>query len=68
MRVVGVTGTSGKSVVASMDKSVMDHYCKAAYMGTISLEYDGVEEHSPYTTPETLYVQKKLYDMTRHGV
>ena len=30
MRVVGVTGTSGKTVVASMVKSVMDHYCKAA--------------------------------------
>ena len=53
MRVVGVTGTSGKTVVASMVKSVMDHYCKAAYMGTISLEYDGVEEQCPYTTPET---------------
>ena len=63
MRVVGVTGTSGKTVVASMVKSVMDHYCKAAYMGTISLEYDGVEEQCPYTTPETLYVQKKLFDM-----
>ena len=50
MRVVGVTGTSGKTVVASMVKSVMDHYCKAAYMGTISLEYDGVEEQCPYTT------------------
>ena len=68
MRVVGVTGTSGKTVVASMVKSVMDHYCKAAYMGTISLEYDGVEEQCPYTTPETLYVQKKLFDMARRGV
>ena len=28
MRIVGVTGTSGKTVVASMVKSVMDHYCK----------------------------------------
>ena len=68
MRVVGVTGTSGKTVVASMVKSVMDHYCKAAYMGTISLEYDGVEEQCPYTTPKTLYVQKKLFDMARRGV
>ena len=68
MRVVGVTGTSGKTVVASMVKSVMEHYCKAAYMGTISLEYDGVYEECPYTTPETLYVQKKLFDMARRGV
>lgn len=60
MRIVGVTGTSGKTVVASMVKNVMDHYCKAAYMGTISLEYDGIKEECPYTTPETLYVQKKL--------
>ena len=37
-------------------------------MGTISLEYDGVEEQCPYTTPETLYVQKKLFDMARRGV
>ena len=51
-----------------MVKSVMDHYCKAAYMGTISLEYDGVKEECPYTTPETLYVQKKLFDMARRGV
>ena len=68
MRIVGVTGTSGKTVIASMVKSVMDHYCKAAYMGTISLEYDGVKEECPYTTPETLYVQKKLFDMARRGV
>ena len=68
MRVVGVTGTSGKTVVASMVKSVMDKYCKTAYMGTISLEYDGIKEQCPYTTPETLYVQSKLADMVRRGV
>lgn len=68
MRIVGVTGTSGKTVVASMVKNIMDNYCKAAYMGTISLEYDGVKEDCPYTTPETLYVQQKLYDMARRGV
>ena len=65
MRVVGVTGTSGKTVVASMVKSVMDHYCKAAYMGTISLEYDGVEEQCPYTLKK-LFPCKLLYMYKRN--
>ena len=68
MRIVGVTGTSGKTVVASMVKSVMDHYCKAAYMGTISLEYDGVKEECPYTTPETIFMQRHLNDMVKRDV
>lgn len=68
MRIIGVTGTSGKTVVASMIKSIMDRYCKSAYMGTISLEYDGIKEQCPYTTPETLFVQDRLADMVKHGV
>lgn len=68
MHTVGVTGTSGKTVVASMVKSIMDNYCKAAYMGTISLEYDGVKEQCPFTTPETIYVQSKMADMVKRGV
>lgn len=68
MHTVAVTGTSGKTVVASMVKQIMDHYCKAAYMGTISLEYDTVKEQCPYTTPETIYVQSKMADMVKRGV
>ena len=68
MKMIGVTGTSGKTVVASMVKMIMDRFCKSAYMGTISLEYDGIKEQCPYTTPETLYVQQKLADMVKHGI
>lgn len=68
MHTIAVTGTNGKTIVASLVKSIMDHYCKAAYMGTISLEYDGVKEQCPYTTPETIYVQSKMADMVKRGV
>ena len=68
MHTIAVTGTSGKTIVASLVKGVMDNYCKSAYMGTISLEYDGVKEQCPYTTPETLYVQSKMADMVKRGV
>lgn len=68
MHTIAVTGTSGKTVVASMVKKIMDHYCKAAYIGTISIEYDNVKEQCPYTTPETIYVQSKMADMVKRGI
>ena len=68
MKIIGVTGSSGKTVVASMIKDAMSRYCNTGYIGTISLEYNGRKEACPYTTPETLYLQRKLFEMNRSGV
>ncbi|WP_301081847.1 UDP-N-acetylmuramoyl-L-alanyl-D-glutamate--2,6-diaminopimelate ligase [Thomasclavelia cocleata] len=68
MKIIGVTGSSGKTVVASMIKDAMSRYCNTGYIGTISLEYNGRKEECPYTTPETLYLQRKLFEMNRSGV
>ena len=68
MKIVGVTGSSGKTIVASMIKDAMLRHCKTGYIGTISLEYNGRKEDCPYTTPETLYLQRKLFEMNRSGV
>lgn len=68
MKIIGVTGSSGKTVVASMIKDAMSRYCNTGYIGTISLEYNSFKEDCPYTTPETLYLQRKLYKMNRGGV
>lgn len=68
MKIIGVTGSSGKTVVASMIKDAMSRYCNTGYIGTISLEYNGRKEECPYTTPETLYLQRKLFEMNRGGV
>ena len=68
MRIIGVTGSSGKTVVASMIKDAMANFCSSGYIGTISLEYNGRQETCPYTTPETLYLQRKLFEMNRAGV
>lgn len=68
MKVIGVTGSSGKTVVASMIKDAMSKYCNTGYIGTISLEYNGRKEECPYTTPETVYLQRKLFEMNRGGV
>ena len=68
MKIIGVTGSNGKTIVASMIKDAMSRYCNTGYIGTISLEYNGRKEDCPYTTPETLYLQRKLYEMNRGGV
>ena len=68
MKIIGVTGSSGKTVVASMIKDAMAKYCSSGYIGTISLEYNGRKEECPYTTPEALYLQRKLFEMNRAGV
>lgn len=68
MKIIGVTGSSGKTVVASMIKNAMSKYCSSGYIGTISLEYNDYKEECPYTTPESLYLQRKLFEMNRAGV
>jgi UDP-N-acetylmuramoyl-L-alanyl-D-glutamate--2,6-diaminopimelate ligase len=68
IKMLGVTGTSGKTVVASMIKNAMNNYCPTGFIGTISVEYPGVSRRTPYTTPETIYVQQTLASMAKKGV
>ncbi|MCD7840686.1 MAG: Mur ligase domain-containing protein, partial [Erysipelotrichaceae bacterium] len=68
MTVMGITGTSGKTVVALMIKDILSHYLKTGYIGTNSIEYDDVIEQCPYTTPETIFLHKKLNEMVKHDV
>ena len=68
MTVIGITGSSGKTIVALMIKNALSQFLKMGYIGTNNIEYAGIIEQCPYTTPETLYLQRKLYKMNRGGV
>jgi len=68
MTMIGITGSSGKTVVALMIKNVLSHYLNMGYIGTNNIEYDGVIEQCPYTTPETIFLQRHLNDMVKHNV
>ena len=68
MTMIGVTGSSGKTVVALMIKNILSHYLSMGYIGTNNIEYDGIVEQCPYTTPETIFLQKHLNDMVKHDV
>lgn len=68
MKMIGVTGTSGKTVVASFIHQVLNQYCKAGYVGTLSLTYNDAQIETPYTTPETVFLHKHLYQMAKSDV
>lgn len=68
MTMIGVTGSSGKTVVALMIKDVLSHYLNMGYIGTNSIEYAGIIEQSPYTTPETIFVQRHLNEMVKKQI
>lgn len=68
MTMIGVTGSSGKTVVALMIKDVLSHFLKMGYIGTNNIEYAGIIEQCPYTTPETIFLQRHLNDMVKRDV
>lgn len=68
MTMIGVTGSSGKTAVSLMIRDMLSHFLKMGYMGTNNIEYDGIISQSPYTTPETIFLQRNLSNMVKHGV
>ncbi len=68
MNIVGVTGTSGKTVVASLVDQVVSQVAKTGYIGTLSISYDGFKVYSPYTTPESLFILRYLDKMVKANV
>ncbi|MFR6100406.1 MAG: Mur ligase family protein [Longibaculum sp.] len=51
-----------------MIKEVLSHYLKMGYIGTNNIEYADVVEQCPYTTPETIFLQRHLNDMIKKDV
>ena len=68
MTMIGVTGSSGKTIVAVMIKEILSRYLKMGYIGTNNIQYAGVVEQSPYTTPESIFLQRHLNQMVKRQV
>ncbi len=68
MRVIGVTGSSGKTSVALMLKNILSNISHVGFIGTNSIEYDNVVTQCPYTTPESIFLQRHLCYMVNHEV
>ncbi len=68
MTMIGVTGSSGKTVVALMIKDILSKLLKMGYIGTNNIEYGSVIEQCPFTTPEAIYLHRHLSEMVKSDV
>ncbi len=69
LRIIGVTGTNGKTTVSSVINNVMrrEGY-KTGLSGTIEIDIDGEKFESKNTTSDVLTMQRMLKDMVEAGV
>lgn len=68
MSVYGVTGTNGKSTVASLIHHFNRQTQRSGYIGTISIEFADVKRPALLTTPDIIDLHRTLFDMTNAKV
>lgn len=69
LKVIGITGTKGKTTVANyIWKTLLDSNKKAGIIGTNGVEYINIKEETVNTTPESYEIQRILNDMIKKGV
>ncbi len=68
LKLVGVTGTNGKTSVTTIVKSILE-YCgyTTGLIGTIRIEYADTVKPNPNTTPDAYLFQSTLNDMVNAG-
>ncbi len=69
LKLIGVTGTNGKTTTTYLLESI---FKKAGFetgvIGTINYRYGEKIRHSPNTTPESLDLQRILFEMLSEGI
>ena len=69
LKMIGVTGTNGKTTTAYMLASILRNAGKkTGIIGTLGVRYEGKELPSDLTTPDPVELQAILADMRKHGV
>jgi UDP-N-acetylmuramoyl-L-alanyl-D-glutamate--2,6-diaminopimelate ligase len=68
LRVVGITGTNGKTTTAFLVRSILEHAGeRTGLLGTVTSIVGGVEEPVERTTPEAIDLQATFARMLREG-
>ncbi len=69
LRVIGITGTNGKTTVSYMLASILRTAGKrVGVIGTLGIYYGKKKIAPELTTPDPIYLQKTLADMVQAGV
>lgn len=68
MKLIGVTGTNGKTSVTTMIKYILEQVgLKTGLIGTIQIEYGNIVKENPNTTPDAYLFHKTLREMLDAG-
>src|SRR3954452_15260499 len=68
LRVVGITGTNGKTTTAFLVRSILEHAgLQTGLLGTVTSVVGGVQEPVERTTPEAIDLQATFARMLREG-
>lgn len=68
MRVVGVTGTNGKTTITYLLEAILNRAgLSPAVVGTINYRYGADLRQAPHTTPESLDLMKQVSDFRHSG-
>jgi UDP-N-acetylmuramoyl-L-alanyl-D-glutamate--2,6-diaminopimelate ligase len=69
MRVVGVTGTNGKTTTAHLIEAILRNAgSNPAFVGTVGYRWNGVTREAPHTTPEASDLHAMFRTMLDEGV
>ncbi len=68
LRIIGVTGTNGKTTITHLVASVLNKYGKkAAVIGTNGVFFDGKAYECPLTTPDADFLHKTFFELRNKG-
>lgn len=69
MKMIGITGTKGKTSTAIMTKSILDNFgYKCGVIGSLGVKYGDVDYSTENTTPQPYELNKILSNMRKDGV
>lgn len=68
LKVIGVTGTNGKTTVTSVIADTLSHFHPCGYIGTISIRYGDVKLPPKLTTPDVIAIHSTMKDMVDAGM
>lgn len=66
--VFAITGTNGKTSVASIIHDILNPYKSTGYIGTLNMSYNNKVIQAQYTTPEVIDLQEVMADMVMDNV